>query len=61
MSCVHLQQLYTLCEKEGIKLSSSDLIHMVCNQCGKQEVCPTAMVEFPEDSADASKPADKAE
>lgn len=45
MTCVHLQQLVQLCEGNQIKLSSSDLIHMVCEQCGKKEVCPSAMYE----------------
>jgi hypothetical protein len=46
MTCVHLQQLYELCDKEGLKLSSSDLIHIVCKQCGKQEVCPSNMSDY---------------
>ena len=45
MTCVHLQQLVQLCEGSQIKLSSSDLIHMVCEQCGKKEVCPSALYE----------------
>ncbi len=45
MPCVHLQQLYEYCGKEGVKLSSSDLIHIVCSQCGKQEVCPSTLSE----------------
>jgi hypothetical protein len=45
MTCIHLQQLVQLCEGNQIKLSSSDLIHMVCEQCGKKEVCPSALFE----------------
>jgi hypothetical protein len=45
MNCVHLQQLVQLCHDSDIRLSSSDLIHMVCKQCGKQDVCPSALVE----------------
>lgn len=45
MTCVHLQQLYKLCQEHELKLSSSDLIRLVCNQCGYQEVCPSALVD----------------
>ena len=45
MTCTHLQQLVQLCHTSQIKLSSSDLIHMVCEQCGKKEVCPSALYE----------------
>ena len=45
MSCVHLQQLFELCDRENLKLSSSDLIHIVCQQCGRQEVCPSLLSE----------------
>ncbi len=49
MTCVHLQQLYDLCDKERLMLSSSDLIHIVCTQCGKQDVCPSTLSEhYPE-------------
>jgi hypothetical protein len=45
MTCVHLQQLYQTCQENQIRLSSSDLIHFVCKQCEKQEVCPSVLVE----------------
>ena len=45
MTCIHLQQLVQLCESNQIKLSSSDLIHVVCEQCGKKEVCPAALYD----------------
>jgi hypothetical protein len=45
MTCVHLTKLYQLCQKEGIRLSGSDLIHVVCDQCGEQEVCPSMLME----------------
>jgi hypothetical protein len=61
MTCVHLQQLYDLCDKEGLKLSSSDLIHIVCNQCGKQDVCPSTLSEhYPEASGADSEPSEDA-
>jgi len=43
MACVHLQQLYQLCQDHDLKLSSSDLIRVVCPQCGEQEVCPSVL------------------
>ncbi|TWU25711.1 hypothetical protein [Bythopirellula polymerisocia] len=45
MACVHLQQLYQLCQDQQLRLGGSDLIRVVCHQCGDQEVCPSALVE----------------
>ena len=45
MTCVHLRQLYQLCEENDVKLGSSDLIRMVCHQCGEQEVCPATLTD----------------
>lgn len=45
MACVHLQELYYLCQQNDLKLSSSDLIHIVCKICNKEEVCPSMLVE----------------
>lgn len=45
MSCVHLQQLFKLCQEQQLKLGGSDLIRVVCHQCGDHEVCPSALVE----------------
>lgn len=60
MACVHLNQLYQLCQASQIKLSSSDLIHFVCKQCEKQDVCPSVLVEeyqatHPEECASTSR------
>jgi hypothetical protein len=41
MVCEHLQKLYQLCLDQKIRLSASDLIHVVCHQCGRQDVCPS--------------------
>lgn len=43
MTCVHLQQLYRLCQEHDLKIAGSDLIRVVCNQCGEQEVCPSVL------------------
>jgi hypothetical protein len=32
-------------------LSSSDLVHLVCEQCGKQEVCPANLLDQHEPDA----------
>ncbi len=45
MTCVHLRQLYKLCEDHHLKLGSADLIRVVCHQCGEQEVCPSTMTD----------------
>jgi len=50
MGCVHLQKLYQLCAENQLKLSSSDLIHFVCEQCDRQEVCPSNLMEMDEHS-----------
>lgn len=52
MACTHLQQLYDLCREHEIKLGGSDLIHLVCEQCGKQEVCPSMLVDHRGSEAD---------
>lgn len=56
MACVHLQQLYQLCQEHHLRLSSSDLVHIVCEQCGKQEVCPSALLESAEPVSDDHAP-----
>jgi len=45
MACTHLQHLYQFCNENEIKLGSSDLIRIVCHQCGEQEVCPSVMTD----------------
>ncbi len=45
MSCVHLRKLYELCSEQEIKISSRDLVRIVCTQCDEQEVCPSLLIE----------------
>jgi hypothetical protein len=45
MTCVHLRKLYELCAQNEIKLSSAELVHVVCTQCGQKEVCPSMLLE----------------
>ncbi len=55
MPCIHLTQLIQLCEQSQVRLSSSDLIHIVCKQCEKQEVCPSALLDDYEPDSDQRK------
>jgi hypothetical protein len=45
MSCAHLKELFDLCIEQQIKIGGSDLVRIVCKQCGKEEVCPTLLLE----------------
>ncbi len=45
MICVHVKKLYQLCETEGLKLSGSDLIQIVCKECNVKESCPSILIE----------------
>ena len=45
MTCVHLRQLYKLCQEHDLKLGGADLIHVVCNQCDEHEVCPSMLTD----------------
>jgi hypothetical protein len=45
MACIHLQQLYKLCQQHDLKLGGSDLVRLVCRQCGAQEVCPSNLID----------------
>ncbi|TWU57815.1 hypothetical protein [Rubripirellula reticaptiva] len=58
MSCAHLKKLYDLCAKEDIKIGASDLVRIVCKQCGEQESCPTLLMDhIDDDSVVEDKPA----
>jgi len=45
MVCTHLRQLYDLCEKNQLRLGSSDLIRVVCKQCNQEETCPSVLMD----------------
>jgi hypothetical protein len=45
MTCKHLKELYDVCQTNNLKLSSTDLIRIVCPQCGEEEVCPSMLAE----------------
>ncbi len=56
MACAHLTQLYQLCKDSQLRLSSTDLIHIVCKQCEKEEVCPSVLFEeYDNDHQDESR------
>lgn len=60
MVCTHLRQLYHLCEQNGVRISSSDLVHIVCDQCGVKEVCPSMlMTEYEKKDHEANQNAAK--
>ena len=60
MACVHLKQLYKLCQEQELKLGGTDLIRVVCHQCGEREVCPsTLMDEY--DAVQSRSPAETGE
>lgn len=57
MACVHLKELYRLCEKHDLKIAGADLVRVVCPQCGEQEVCPSTLTDWgPELEAEESYP-----
>jgi len=43
MTCKHLKELYDTCLRHNLKLSSTDLIRIMCPQCGEEEVCPSVL------------------
>ena len=45
MPCNHLKELYEMCSRHNLKLSSSDLIRIVCPSCGVEEQCPSVLCE----------------
>lgn len=59
MTCVHLKRLYQLCQDEGLRVSSSYLIHFTCDQCNVKEVCPSTIVDLPDTDEDAPEAANK--
>lgn len=41
MTCVHLKELFKVCQTHDLKLTSTDLVRIVCPQCNLVEVCPS--------------------
>jgi hypothetical protein len=45
MPCTHLKELFDLCQKHDLQISSQDAIKVVCRQCEEQEVCPSSLTD----------------
>lgn len=45
MTCIHLRQLYQLCQDNGLKISSSDVVRIACRQCEEVETCPSMLAD----------------
>jgi len=56
MACVHLQELFQLCQDNDLKISGADLVHFVCERCNRQDVCPMSMMEQREETVPISPP-----
>ncbi len=63
MACIHLQQLYQLCQKHDLHFSSSDLVRIICKECDSEETCPTLLTEISisRNESDQSEPPHKVE
>ena len=60
MPCQHLKDLFQLCETRGLRLASSDVIRVTCQECGQVEVCPSVLLdEYEAKTGDASKTDDE--
>ena len=56
MACVHLRKLYQLCQDEGLRLGGTDLVRIVCEQCGVQDACPSMLMdEYDSKNQDGSR------
>ena len=45
MPCVHLKQLYKLCQENEIKIGGLDVVRLVCKQCDVKDVCPSVLTD----------------
>ncbi len=64
MPCQHLRDLYQICSTHNLKLSSSDLIRIVCPACGVADECPSVLYEeydrrHPEERESSEGPVEK--
>lgn len=50
MTCMHLREIDRVCNSNGIVLGRTDLIRIVCAECGEHEVCPAHSVTLTEDA-----------
>jgi hypothetical protein len=61
MTCKHLRELCEMCEKHHVKLSSMDLVRLVCLQCGVEEACPSVMMSEYDERHPGDAPASRPE
>jgi predicted RNA-binding Zn-ribbon protein involved in translation (DUF1610 family) len=45
MTCKHLKELYDVCQSHQLRITSTDLVRIVCPQCGVEEVCPSVLAD----------------
>lgn len=45
MPCTHLRELYELCKKHDLRITSHDAVRIVCRQCEQQDVCPSSLTD----------------
>jgi hypothetical protein len=51
MTCVHLKEINRVCNDNGVHVSQSDLVRIVCKECGDHEVCPSNPVQHDVEAA----------
>lgn len=57
MTCIHLRQLYQLCQTNDLKISSSDVVRIACRQCEEVETCPSILAdEYESRESDSNQP-----
>lgn len=61
MTCVHLKELFQLCQKNNLRFSGADLVHIVCHECGEKEVCPSVLTDEYEAKSSSTQADDEAE
>ncbi len=45
VTCNHLKSLYDYCQSHNLRLSSTDLVRIICPQCGVEEECPSVLMD----------------
>ncbi len=56
MPCVHLKQLYKLCQENEIKIGGLDVVRIVCKQCNVKDVCPSVLADEFDAQSNEGKP-----
>lgn len=45
MPCMHLKELYRLCQENEIRIGALDVVRLTCNQCNVKDVCPSVLTD----------------